>query len=403
MSLAFVSIQDARDIRTWSGIPYYAREALQQHFGALELVTPLDFQSNFWMRRKIRRYNRSNPREKFYAHYQPLALKQYARAALDALDARSPDPVFSIFPDPLVEAEGMERPWVFYTDATFATLERTYPALSNLCEESRQAGHRLWQKACKRVDVACFASEWAAESAINDYGADPKKVRVIPIGANLNTVPDRDSVLAAAAQRERDHLRLFWMGVDWERKGGDVALQLLQRLREQGLPATLTLVGCEPPPSTVIPEGVEVAGFLRKDQPEQAERLEALFQSAHFFVLPTQAEAFGLVFGESSAYALPSLATRLGGVPTVIKDDVNGYLYEPEAFVEGAAETIRRLFSDAEAYNTLCIKARDRFEEALSWDAFTRKFAEIVAQNGWLTGSAAAEAPANTTPPPGHG
>ena len=40
--------------------------------------------------------------------------------------------------------------------------------------------------------------------------------------------------------------------------------------------------------------------------------------------VPTRAEALGLVFLEASAFALPSIATDVGGVPEVIKSGVTG-------------------------------------------------------------------------------
>ncbi|MDY2686439.1 MAG: glycosyltransferase [Selenomonadaceae bacterium] len=46
--------------------------------------------------------------------------------------------------------------------------------------------------------------------------------------------------------------------------------------------------------------------------------------------MPTHAECAGIVFCESSAYGLPSLAYQMGGISSLIKDNVTGKLFSLE-------------------------------------------------------------------------
>ncbi|MBL8049949.1 MAG: glycosyltransferase [Anaerolineales bacterium] len=60
----------------------------------------------------------------------------------------------------------------------------------------------------------------------------------------------------------------------------------------------------------------------RKDIP-------ALMTASDLFVLPTLTEALPTVLAEAMALGLPILASRVGGVPEMIQEDINGKLIEP--------------------------------------------------------------------------
>jgi glycosyltransferase involved in cell wall biosynthesis len=56
---------------------------------------------------------------------------------------------------------------------------------------------------------------------------------------------------------------------------------------------------------------------------------EAVYREADIFCVPSIFEAFGLVFAEAGLYGLPTLATKVEGIPEVIKDGQTGLLVEP--------------------------------------------------------------------------
>jgi glycosyltransferase involved in cell wall biosynthesis len=81
----------------------------------------------------------------------------------------------------------------------------------------------------------------------------------------------------------------------------------------QGIRTTLTVVGCQP--AGVLPEYVRVLGFISKSTIKGREKLASLLQKLDFLILPTMAEAAGIVFCEASAFGLLSLSYSTGGVP----------------------------------------------------------------------------------------
>lgn len=92
------------------------------------------------------------------------------------------------------------------------------------------------------------------------------------------------------------------------------------------------------------------------------ERLSLYYKAADIFVFPTREDIWGLVLNEAMSYGLPSVASvRANATKELIKNDINGYLIDPEN-VELMAEQMLRLFRDdkkrinmgANALKTVC-------------------------------------------------
>ena len=82
-----------------------------------------------------------------------------------------------------------DLPIAYLSDATFRVLSDCYPEMAGMPKEWRDKREECEQRAIARADLLIYPSRWAADSAVADYGADPDKTRVIPLGANLHEVP----------------------------------------------------------------------------------------------------------------------------------------------------------------------------------------------------------------------
>ncbi len=86
--------------------------------------------------------------------------------------------------------------------------------------------------------------------------------------------------------------------------------------------------------------------------------------SGDLFLLPSSQESFGLAALEAMAYGVPSIATRVGGLPEVIVEGKTGFLFEV-GDVDGMAEKAIHLLNDSKLYNEMskaCIQhAKDKF------------------------------------------
>lgn len=386
LKIAFLTSMDPQDKRAWSGILFHTREALREHCGDVVDIGPTDVQEKPGKRaflKKLRVFVKKNfayapffalGRKYFVCNFRIATAKRFARSANPRLAAQSFDVVFA--PASTTEVAFIETkyPLIMFEDATFEALHDYYPQYSGLPRNMAREMNRLSKRAIEKSTALIYASSWAAQSAIRDYGADPKKVFVAPMGANFENPPSHDAV---EQKRRSNHCRLLFGGFDWERKGGDIAFETLLKLEEMGIEAELVVVGCVPP-KKFAHERMRVIPYLDKNDPAQYRELQDLYMTADFFLLPTRTEAYGIVFCEASAYGLPSITTRTGGVPEVVRDGENGFTLPLSARGAEYAEVIARLYRDEQEYAKLVTSSRAAFDERLNWDAWGATVQKIM-------------------------
>jgi len=94
------------------------------------------------------------------------------------------------------------------------------------------------------------------------------------------------------------------VGVEWERKGGDILLEAFTRAR---LPnATLNLVGRHP---HIDLPGVQGHGIVRDEK-----RLRSFFEEATLFALPSRFDPSPIVFLEAASAGTPCIGTETAGL-----------------------------------------------------------------------------------------
>lgn len=257
-------------------------------------------------------------------------------------------------------------PMCFWTDATFAGMLGFNPHFSGLCRESVRHGNDAEQRALKNCTLALYASEWAAQTAVANYDVDPQKMHVVPFGANIDCSRDEFSIKQISEAKSQEVCKLLFAGVDWEWKGGDKAIEILNLLLKRGVNAELHIVGCTP--NRDFGPNVVVHGFVSKASVEGRAKLDKLFSEAHFLLLPTRTEAYGLVFAEASSFGLPSLGTNIGGVPTVVREGKNGFLFDVAASASSYCDRIEALMGDADSYRALALSSFLEYKRDLNWD-----------------------------------
>ena len=101
----------------------------------------------------------------------------------------------------------------------------------------------------------------------------------------------------------------------------------------------------------------------------------ALLSHAGILLLPSRHEAFGRVLVEAMAYGVPIVAFRVGGVPEVVEDGVQGTLVQPED-IQAMAKACQQLMQD-EALRTRMGEAGNQRAGMFSIEAHARKVAAL--------------------------
>jgi starch synthase len=104
--------------------------------------------------------------------------------------------------------------------------------------------------------------------------------------------------------------------------------------------------------------------------------LRILYSNAYCLVLPSLAEAFGMVLLEAMASGTPPIGSTAGGIPDIIIDGVNGLLFRKEDWKD-LANKLLMLIQDKSFRDKLAHNAREYAEKSFSWNIVAEKIREI--------------------------
>jgi glycosyltransferase involved in cell wall biosynthesis len=106
-------------------------------------------------------------------------------------------------------------------------------------------------------------------------------------------------------------------------------------------------------------------------------RLHPFYRAARVFCLPSRSEPFGLVLLEAGAFALPVVASRVGGIPEIISHEQTGLLVTPDdpALL---AETLSRLLRDPSDRARLGEALMERVKTEFTWTTAYARYMTLV-------------------------
>lgn len=377
LKIAYLTGNDPRDKRTWSGSTYYIARALQQHVGEVDLLGPINLP--FWIERLawiVSKLVRVIFGTEYFAQFSISRSLFYAGALKRKMRGNHYDVICAPASNMELAYVKTDLPVIVIADTTFQLISHYYLAdFQKMSRFSRWEGNLLERRSLKRSRLSVFSSEWAADSAIKDYKVDARRVAIIPPGANMDNRPDAEIILRKFAN---PRLTVLFLAVEWTRKGGDLAVQALTELRQvHGEDARLIVCGCTPPEGVEHPD-MEVIPFLNKNVEADLQRFNDILSTVHFLLLPTRADASLIVACEANAYGVPAITTETGGIPDIVQDGVNGYCLPYHADGRLYALLISELFKDQERYEQLVQSSRMRYEERLNWDSWAESFQEAA-------------------------
>ncbi len=387
MKLAYVTPYNVLNKANWSsqyqhqaGIyvaGYYLAKAFTENSVFIDYISHLKNKKPLTIAVKRRIYEHLL-RKKYYSWADPLILKNQAGQISSQLSRLDSDLVFSptnVVPLGYIECN---QPIVLWTDTTLYSLIDYYYYMSNLCEETIRNVQAMEIAALNRCKLAIYTSEWAAQTAIKIYGIAPCKVKVVPWGANIECDRTTDDIYSMLKSRPSNICKLLFIGVDWIRKGGNIALEVAKELNKTGLKTELTIAGGQPPINEPLPDFVKSLGYINKSTQEGLNKINNLLADSHFLILPSQAECYGHVLCEANSFGVPCISTDVGGIPTVIKDDVNGKLFSKEASIAEYCTYISNLFSDPARYRTLALSSFNEYQTRLNWSVAVRTAKKLL-------------------------
>ena len=198
-----------------------------------------------------------------------------------------------------------------------------------------------------------------------------KKVTIIPPGVNLSEFDCSNSYSHRA--------RVLFVGPlskSYEWKGLTYLLRAISIVKETIEGVSLTVVGqgellmrykslCG---EMGISENVNFVGRLSQ------RNLINEYRKMDVLVLPSisNVESFGTVLAEANACRKPVIGTKIGGIPSFIKDGVNGLLV-PSRDPEALASAIKKILGDLKLAKEMGSAGRRYVEQNFDWNDLAMK------------------------------
>jgi len=322
LKIAYLTCEDPNDRRSWSGITYHMAQALKKYCGDVYYLGPIVGFEQRIVGRLIHEASKRLLKKNVMDHRLNIVAKKHAKVAARRLKDHTFDLIVAPIGTPEVAFLETDIPIMIIEGVTFSLLHNYYPQFSNYLEWAARQAYRIESEAYSKASILIFPSEWAARSAVEDNHMEKQKVYIVPHGANLEEIPPMEIV---DRKKKSDRCKLLFVGINWERKGGDIAFETLLCLEEMGIQAELTVCGSVPP-QRLVHERLTVIPYLDKNDEKQRRELKQLYVNSDFLLVPTRQEVYGLVFCEASAFGLPSITTNTGGVRSAVREGENGFM-----------------------------------------------------------------------------
>jgi N-acetyl-alpha-D-glucosaminyl L-malate synthase BshA len=287
-----------------------------------------------------------------------------------------PHSVSALLARQMLAARGRRLPFVTTlhgTDITLVGLDRSYLPITRY--------------AIQESDGVTCISNYLKEETVKHFGVT-RPIEVVSNFVNCDEyVPIKDEKARAEARRKLaapgEAILMHLSNFRPVKRVVDVVKVFARVARE--LPAQLYLVGDGPERSAAewlahdlhINEKVHFMG--------KQERVNELLPLADLMVMPSELESFGLAALEAMACKVPSIATRVGGVPELIDDGVTGLLY-PVGNVDDMAAGAVSLLKDRARMEAMReagrAMARKRFCSSLVVPQYVKYYEQVLEGQG---------------------
>jgi N-acetyl-alpha-D-glucosaminyl L-malate synthase BshA len=246
-----------------------------------------------------------------------------------------PHSVSALLARQMLATRGRRLPFVTTlhgTDITLVGLDRSYLPITRYAIEQSDG-------------VTCI-SNYLKEETIKHFGAT-REIEVIPNFVNCDVyLPIKDQAARATARRRlakpEEAILMHLSNFRPVKRVVDV-VRIFAKVASE-VPAQLVLIGDGPDRSAAEWLAHDLGIHSRVHFLGKQDRVNELLPLADLMLMPSEQESFGLAALEAMACKVPSIATRVGGVPELIDDGVTGLLYpvgDVDAMARGSLSLLR--------------------------------------------------------------
>lgn len=278
-----------------------------------------------------------------------------------------------------------------FTAHTLAAVKNQFRSRGDTAES--EARRICEQQIVDNADALVVNTIEEKSNLIEHYDADEEKILIIAPGADISLYSPGTERATERARRELGiplHTKVVaFVGRLQKFKGPDTLLEAISIIRHKEDAPNTRLIMCGGPSGQdasmtsyyALAKKLRVSCCVRFLEPRPPQELVAIYRAADIVAVPSYNESFGLVALEAQATGTPVVATRVGGLPTVVKDGETGLLvdgHDPHKW----AEALISLLEDDVRRNEMAERAVEHASE-FSWkhtaESLAHAYAEIIA------------------------
>ncbi len=377
LSALVIVRDDSSSTMTWSGIPNHIIKILKNNGVDVQVVDNLGFPRHFsWKVKRVLNKFIKSCAPKYYS----LDTSKYYGALLEKKISSSKDHDFILAID---FTEGLpflksDKPVYVFRDASYLQLyDISYPGYESFSPVDLEELQKVENKAFHQCDRVLITSDWAINYCQKYHPEIPRdKYFVLPFCAQTYP-PSTRKDWQLRNIKNSDEVKFLFIGRDWKRKGGNKALAILDELHGQGITVSLTIVGASPE-LVGCRYKTRVIENLDFDNPVESEKMKNLYKEAHFFILPVNIEAFGIVFSEAMSFGLPIITHDVCALPEIMENGIHGVCLPPNATPDRFASEIVDLIESESGYQEMQENCFRRFEKKFHPDMWVKQLLSLV-------------------------
>lgn len=253
-------------------------------------------------------------------------------------------------------------PYVVTLDSTNAQSNLLHPARrpTRFTPLNTRLTHRSERRVYARARTVVANSRWTAGSLVDDYGLDPARIELLPMGVPVPPLPVRAVGTGLP--------RILFVGRTLARKGGYDLLSVHRRWLADRCELVMVTTDQVPPARnvTVVDDARPGDGTV-----------DRLLASADVFVLPSRIDQWPNAVMEAMSAGVPPVVSDVGGMPEMVRHGEAGVV-----LADGAPETLRDailgLLDDPARRQALGAAARRRVEDDLDVRRTAGRLLDVV-------------------------
>jgi glycosyltransferase involved in cell wall biosynthesis len=375
--ILYVTRLDPYSLKSWSGVTYYIFKYISKYY---EVITVGPLSNRIRIFYILKRFIFSLFKIKFDIDRPIIVSKDFAKQIEKKIKKIDYDAILTSEPS-LITFLNTSKPIFIYTDFVFSTYYSHYYSDKKVHRGTMREGNFCESISLKKAKKIILTSMFAINDAVNKYGINKSNFIYLPFGANIDFIPKEKLLKKIILKKNRNICKLISIGVHWDRKGMDKAVKLVDYMNISGQQTILYIIGAKPPDGYRISGNVKLIDFLDKNNLNNRKFLIKLMYNAHFNLLFSKTEAFGVVNVEASAFGLYTITNSIGGIGGAITNNINGFMFKEHENISTISKYIIRIFRNKDLFVKRSFLSRKQYQEKLNWHIVSKNLSSIINNN----------------------